>query len=120
MGQITYHLESSQTGSSLFTREDQADLTKTRLLQILTTLYSNIIDRTELCIFASEFAWHLNVDVLVLDELALHQIDQIALAVRSAFGDLALPQVIATMNTNTNKIEVGLVEEVYPDRDNTD
>ena len=89
-------------------------------MQILTTLYSNIIDRSELCIFAGEFAWHLNVDVLVLDELALNQIDQIALAIRNAFNDLALPQVIATMNTNTNKIEVGLVEEVYPDRDNTD
>jgi exosome complex RNA-binding protein Rrp42 (RNase PH superfamily) len=95
-------------------------LIKARLLQILTTLYSNIIDRSELCIFAGEFAWHLNVDVLVLDELALNQIDQIALAIRNAFNDLALPQVIATMNTNTNKIEVGLVEEVYPDRDNTD
>jgi hypothetical protein len=28
--------------------------------------------------------------------------------------------VIATVNTNTQKIEVGLVEEVYPDKDNTD
>jgi len=40
--------------------------------------------------------------------------------VRSAFCDLALPQVLATLNSNTNKIEVGLVEEVYPDKDNTD
>ena len=39
---------------------------------------------------------------------------------RSAFCDLALPQVLATLNSNTNKIEVGLVEEVYPDKDNTD
>jgi hypothetical protein len=31
-----------------------------------------------------------------------------------------LPQVLATLNSNTNKIEVGLVEEVYPDKDNTD
>ena len=30
-GQIVYHLESSQTGSSLFTREDAADLTRTRM-----------------------------------------------------------------------------------------
>ena len=30
-GQIAYHLESSQTGSSLFTREDAADLTRTRM-----------------------------------------------------------------------------------------
>ena len=28
--------------------------------------------------------------------------------------------MIATLNSNTNKIEVGLVEEVYPDKDNTD
>jgi len=31
-GQIVFHLESSQTGSSLFTREEQADATRTRLL----------------------------------------------------------------------------------------
>ena len=55
-----------------------------------------------------------------MDELALHQIDLIALTIRSAFQDLSLPQVIATVNSNTNKIEVGLVEEVYPDKDNTD
>lgn len=95
-------------------------MTKWRMLQILQTLYGNIIDRTELCIYKQEFAWHLNVDILVLDELALHQIDQISLAIRSAFQDLALPQVIATVNSNTNQIEVGLVEEVYPDKDNTD
>lgn len=44
----------------------------------------------------------------------------IAVAARAAFKDLALPQVIATLNANTNKIEVGLVEEVYTDRENAD
>jgi len=71
-------------------------------------------------VFKSEFAWHLNVDVLVMDELALHQIDHMATAIRAAFLDLSLPQVLATLNANTNKIEVGLVEEVYTDQDNTD
>ena len=71
-------------------------------------------------IYKSEFVWNLNVDILVMDELELHQLDHVALAVRSAFQDLSLPQVIATVNTNTNKIEVGLVEEVYTDKDNTD
>ncbi len=42
------------------------------MLQILTTLYSNLVDRGELLIYKGEFAWHLNVDILVLDELALH------------------------------------------------
>ena len=55
-----------------------------------------------------------------MDELEISQVDQIALAVRSAFQDLALPQVIATLNANTNVIEVGLFEEVYPDKVNTD
>ena len=50
----------------------------------------------------------------------MSQVDHMAEAVRSAFEDLCLPQVIATMNANTNKIEVGLVEEVYTDKDNTD
>ena len=66
-----FHLESSQTGSSLFTREDQADLTRTRMVQILNTLYSNIIDRKELMVYKGEFVWNLNVDVLVMDELEL-------------------------------------------------
>lgn len=71
-GQIYFHLESSQTGTSLFTREDEADETRQRMLQILQTLYGNIIDRSELSLYKDEFAWTLNVDVLVFDELALH------------------------------------------------
>ena len=71
-------------------------------------------------IFKGEFVWNLNVDILVLDELELSQVDHIAQSVRCAFEDLQLPQVIATMNANTNKIEVGLLEEVYTDKDNTD
>ena len=39
---------------------------------------------------------------------------------RGAFKDLQLPQTIATLNNNTGKIEVGLVEEVYADKENTD
>eukprot|EP00353_Schmidingerella_taraikaensis_P003559 CAMPEP_0185582118 /NCGR_PEP_ID=MMETSP0434-20130131/19863_1 /TAXON_ID=626734 ORGANISM="Favella taraikaensis, Strain Fe Narragansett Bay" /NCGR_SAMPLE_ID=MMETSP0434 /ASSEMBLY_ACC=CAM_ASM_000379 /LENGTH=92 /DNA_ID=CAMNT_0028200841 /DNA_START=274 /DNA_END=552 /DNA_ORIENTATION=- len=91
-----------------------------RLVQIISTLYGNIIDRSELAIFKGEFVWNLNVDILVLDELELSQLDHIGQAVRSAFEDLCLPQVIATMNANTSKIEVGLLEEVYTDKDNTD
>ena len=119
-GQITYHLESSQTGSSLFTREDAADITRLRMVQIITSLCGNIIDRSELLIYQGEFVWSLNVDILVLDELELSQLDHVAQAVRSAFEDLQLPQVIATMNANTSKIEVGLLEEVYTDKENTD
>ena len=84
-GQIFFHLESSQTGSSLFTREDAADLTRTRMAQIMHTLYGNIIDRSELMIFKGEFVWNLNVDILVLDELEMHQLDHISQAIRSAF-----------------------------------
>ena len=43
-----------------------------RMLQIIHSVYSNIIDREELSIFKAEFGWHLNVDILVFDELALH------------------------------------------------
>jgi exosome complex RNA-binding protein Rrp42 (RNase PH superfamily) len=116
-----FHLESSQTGSSLFTHEADADSTRQRLTHILQSLYGNsVVNREELMIFKGEFVWHLNVDVLVLDELGLFQLDMIAACVRGAFQNLSLPQVIATLNANTNKIEVGLVEEVYTDRQNTD
>ena len=79
-----------------------------------------MVNREELCIYKGEFVWLLNVDLLVLDELALHQLDYIGLAVRAAFADLQLPQVIATVNANTAKIEVALTEELYADKDNTD
>lgn len=42
------------------------------------------------------------------------------MAIRGGFDDLKLPQTIATMNNNTGLIEVGLVEEVYTDKENTD
>jgi len=60
--------------------------------QLLQTLLGNtIINREELTVFKGEFAWNLNVDLLVLDELCLSQIDPLARAVRAAFSDLALP-----------------------------
>ena len=41
-------------------------------MQILHSLYGNLIDREELTVFKGEYAWNLNVDILVMDELALH------------------------------------------------
>lgn len=70
---------------------------KDRLASLVQCLYGNIIRREELAIYEAEFAWFLNVDILVLDELQLSQLDYIGLAVRSAFLDLQLPQVSATM-----------------------
>ena len=96
-------------------------MTKQRLLHILSTLYTDtVVDREELVIFKSEYAWQLHVDVLVMDELSLYQLDMIGASIRAAFQNLRLPQVIATLNANSNKIEVGLVEDIYPDKANTD
>jgi len=50
-GQIRFHLESSQTGSSLFTREEQSEVVKNRLLYLLNALYQNIIDKEELRVY---------------------------------------------------------------------
>ena len=55
-----------------------------------------------------------------MEELSLHQLDYICLAIRAAFLSLQLPQVIVTTNENTGKIEVGLLEEIYEDQENTD
>lgn len=52
--------------------------------------------------------------------MSLNQLDYIGHCIRSAFLNLELPQTIATANANTGKIEVGLVEEVYVDKENTD
>lgn len=46
--------------------------------------------------------------------------DYILLCTKHAFLNLELPQTIATLNNNTGKIEVGLVEDVYADKENTD
>lgn len=67
-----------------------------------------------------QFSWFLNVDILVMEELALHQLDYICLAIRAAFINVQLPQVYVTTNENTGKIEVGLAEEIYEDQENTD
>ena len=101
-------------------REDTADSLKQRMQLILTTLFSNIIDRKELSIYDGEFCWNLNIDLLVFDELSMEQLDYIGLCLRAAFVNLELPQTIATLNNLTGKIEVGLVEEVYADKENTD
>ena len=50
----------------------------------------------------------------------MEQIDYIGLCLRAAITNLQLPQTIATLNNLTGKIEVGLVEEVYADKENTD
>lgn len=88
---------------------------------MLASLYQNtLFPRENLCIFKAEYAWHLHVDLLVLDELQIWQFDMLCLAVREAAQDMRLPQVVATVNHNSNKIEVGLVEEIYTDRDGAD
>ena len=50
-GQINIYLESSQTGRSLFSREDQQELIKQRMQTILKSLQSNLVDRKQLSIF---------------------------------------------------------------------
>ena len=50
-GQINYFLESSQTGRTMFTREETAEHVKNRMLLLIQQLYNNIIDRSELSIF---------------------------------------------------------------------
>ena len=55
---------------------------------IITTLFSNIINRKELSIYDGEFCWNLNVDLLVFDELSMEQIDYICLCMRAAFVNL--------------------------------
>lgn len=55
-----------------------------------------------------------------MEELSLHQLDYICLAIRAAFIDMTLPSVFVTTNENTGKIEVGLTEEIYEDQENTD
>ncbi len=114
-GQLKYHLESSHSGSSLTTRDDAADFLKKRMLTLLSTLYGNVINKEELLVSEGQFSWFVNVDILVMDELSLHQLDYIGLAVRAAFINMTLPQVYVTTNENTGKIEVGLAEEIYED-----
>ena len=84
-GQINFYLESSQTGTSLLVRQDQAEHTKQRMLHLIEQLSKNLIDRSELSVFKAQFCWNLNVDILVFDELHLEQLDYICLCMRAAF-----------------------------------
>lgn len=85
------------------------------MITLISSLYGNLINREELLVSEGQFAWSLHVDILVMEELSLHQLDYIGLSIRAAFLNLNLPQVIVTTNENTGKIEVGLLEEIYED-----
>jgi len=52
---------------------------------LITQLYSHIINKEDLLVSEAQFAWFLNVDILVMEELSLHQLDYIGLAIRTAF-----------------------------------
>lgn len=95
-GQITFHLESSYSGSTLFTREDTANFTKKRIHHLVNVLYGHIINKEDLMVSEGQFCWFLNVDILVMEELSLHQLDYIGLAIRAAFLNVQLPQVYVT------------------------
>jgi exosome complex RNA-binding protein Rrp42 (RNase PH superfamily) len=90
------------------------------MVGIIQSLYGSIINREELMLSEGQFCWFLNVDILVMEELSMHQIDYIGLAVRTAFQNMQIPQVYVTTNENTGKIDVGLAEEIYEDQENTD
>lgn len=90
------------------------------MVYLITSLYANIINREDLLLSEGQFSWFLNVDILVMEELSLHQIDYIGLAIRAAFQNVHLPQVYVTTNENTGKIDVNLAEEIYEDQENTD
>jgi exosome complex RNA-binding protein Rrp42 (RNase PH superfamily) len=59
-------------------------------------LYGRIINREDLLVAEGQFAWFLNVDILVMEELAIHQLDYIGMAVRAAFLNVQLPSVFVT------------------------
>jgi exosome complex RNA-binding protein Rrp42 (RNase PH superfamily) len=104
----------------LTTRDDAAEYLKKRMITLISNLYGSIINKEELLVSEGQFSWYFHVDILVMEELSLHQLDYICLAIRAAFLNLQLPQVIVTTNENTGKIEVGLLEEIYEDQENTD
>ncbi len=95
-GQIKYHLESSHSGSSLTSRDEQSEYLKKRMITLISSMYSNIINKEELLVSEGQFSWFLNVDILVMEELSLHQLDFICLAIRAAFIDMTLPSVFVT------------------------
>ena len=77
-------------------RDDHAGFLRDRMLAILSGLYANIVNKEELLVTEGQFCWFLNVDILVMEELSLHQLDYIGLAVRAAFLNVQLPQVFVT------------------------
>jgi exosome complex RNA-binding protein Rrp42 (RNase PH superfamily) len=66
------------------------------MINLISSLYSNIINKEELLVAEGRFSWFLNVDILVMEELSLHQLDYICLAIRAAFIDMSLPSVFVT------------------------
>jgi exosome complex RNA-binding protein Rrp42 (RNase PH superfamily) len=71
---IEYFLESTQTGQSLFVKEADAQKTRALMLEIINKGLRNILTPAQLCISSGESAWHLSVDILVMEELSLAQL----------------------------------------------
>lgn len=42
------------------------------MISLISSLYSNIINKEELLVAEGRFSWFLNVDILVMEELSLH------------------------------------------------
>jgi exosome complex RNA-binding protein Rrp42 (RNase PH superfamily) len=66
------------------------------MVSLISSLYSSIINKEELLVSEGQFSWFLNIDILVMEELSLHQLDYICLAIRAAFIDMTLPSVFVT------------------------
>jgi len=58
------------------------------MLMLISNLYSSIINKEELLVAESQFAWYLHVDLLVMEELSLNHLDYLCLAIRAAFLNL--------------------------------
>jgi exosome complex RNA-binding protein Rrp42 (RNase PH superfamily) len=55
------------------------------MITLISNLYESIINREDLLVSEGQFSWNLHVDILVMEELSLHQLDFICLAIRGAF-----------------------------------
>ena len=64
--------------------------------------------------------WKLSIDVLVFDELHASQLPLASIGLHKALTDLALPQVVATMNQNTNELEIDLRETIFTEEEGAD
>ena len=111
-GMVKFYLDSTYE-TKKHTLEEYAKQ-KREIISTLESMLINVkgINQKCLAIKAGVFCWLLHVDLLVFQPISLSQIDILAVAIKAALADLALPKVEVFFNENSKSNDFEMSEEL--------